>query len=302
MRIAIASGKGGTGKTTIAVNLAVVAARGGRDVTYVDCDVEEPNGHIFLKPDVRLREPVATPVPHVDERKCTHCGECGTICQFKAIVVILDKVITFPELCHGCGGCTLVCPEGAITEVPRETGKIEMGRAVFRGEDGPNGGVGIDFIQGVLDVSEPMAPPVVRKVKDAVPHSGLTVIDAPPGTSCPVVETVRGVDFVLLVTEPTPFGLNDLKIAVDMIRQLDVPMGVVINRSDIGDGKLLQYCEKEHIEILARIPDDRKVAEVYSRGDLAALEIPEFRALMDGLLSEIFSRFPEGEDPQSAAT
>ena len=268
MRIAIASGKGGTGKTTVAVNLACVLADNGQTVQYLDCDVEEPNGHIFLKPEIATSEPVGIPVPVVDEEKCTGCRKCAEVCQYHAIAV-LKKPLVFAELCHGCGGCALVCPERAIREQDRTIGVVETGRAG-----------NVAFVQGRLNVGEPMAPPLIRAVKKKAIADGVAIMDAPPGTSCPVVATVRDADYVLLVTEPTPFGLNDLRLAVEMIRQLGVPHGVVINRADSGDRRVSDFCAAESIPILLEIPDDRRVAEAYSRGHMAVRVLPEWRTML----------------------
>ena len=276
MRITIASGKGGTGKTTIATNLAYVAAGNNRSVAYLDCDVEEPNGHIFLKPAITHRTPVGNLIPRVDEAKCTLCGKCGEICQYSAIVCIGKKVLVYPELCHACGGCWLVCPEDAITEVPREMGVLEAGRA------GP-----IHFVHGLLNVGEAMSPPVIKAVKAAAPEADLVITDAPPGTSCPVIESVRDSDFVVLVTEPTPFGLYDLKLAVEMVRALKLPLGVVINRADLGDRAVDLYCRTEGIKVLAEIPDDRRIAEAYSRGELVCEALPGLAALFAALLRSV---------------
>ena len=278
MRIAVASGKGGTGKTTVAANLAYVAACNGQSVAYLDCDVEEPNGHIFLKPEITHGEPVGTLIPRVDEEKCTLCGKCGQICQYSAIVCVGRKVLVYPELCHACGGCRLVCPEDAIAEVPREMGLLETGRA------GP-----IQFVQGALNVGEAMSPPVIKAVKTAAPETDLIITDAPPGTSCPVIESIRNCDFVLLVTEPTPFGLNDLKLAVEMVRVLELPFGVLINRADVGDRAVHQYCSKERIQVLAEIPDDRRIAEAYSRGEMVCEVLPNYRSLFTQLLKDLTS-------------
>ena len=276
MRIAIASGKGGTGKTTVATNLAWVAARNGRSVAYLDCDVEEPNGHLFLKPEISSSRPIGRLHPAVDEEKCAHCGLCGEICQYSAIVCVGEKVLVYPELCHACGGCVLVCAPGAITEVLRESGKLEIGQA------GP-----VRFVHGVLRIGEAMSTHLIRQVKQAAPETDLVIIDSPPGTSCPVIESVRDADYVLLVTEPTPFGLNDLKLAVEMVRTMKLPMGVVINRAGEGDSPTAGYCRTEGIEVLATIPDDRRVAEAYSRGVLASEARPEIRTSMEQLLARL---------------
>jgi len=276
MKIAIASGKGGTGKTTVATNLAYVASRNGQSVAYLDCDVEEPNGHIFLKPQISESRPIGNLIPEVNESKCIQCGKCGEICQYSAIVCVGEKVLVYPELCHGCGGCALVCPVDAIAETLRELGKLETGQA------GP-----IRFVQGLLNIGEAMSPPLIKEVKAAAPEVDLVIVDVPPGTSCPVIESVKDTDFVLLVTEPTPFGLNDLKLAVEMIRVLKIPFGVVINRADVGDRQTQSYCRSKQIEILAEIPDDRQIAEAYSRGEMACEAIPKYGSVFARLLSDI---------------
>jgi MinD superfamily P-loop ATPase len=254
--ISVASGKGGTGKTTVAVNLALFLAENGlKNTQFLDCDVEEPNAYIFLKPKIQKNQKVSILVPEVDEKKCTFCGKCGEVCAYNAIAVLKDKVLVFPQLCHGCGGCTLFCPEDAISEKEKEIGVLEQGKSGL-----------INFVQGRLNISEPMATPVIREVKKMINPDGITIIDVPPGTSCPVVEAVNRSDFCLLVTEPTPFGLNDLKLAVGVLRKLKIKFGVIINRAGIGDDKVKNYCEDEKIEILAEIPYDRNVAVLYSQG------------------------------------
>ena len=276
MIIAIASGKGGTGKTTVATNLAMSLARRKQTVQLLDCDVEEPNCHLFLRPEIETTETVGLPVPRVDEALCTGCGQCAGICQFSAIVCIKKKVLVFPELCHGCGGCHRVCPEGAITEVDRQIGVVETGRAG-----------GIEFIHGCLRIGEAMSPPLIRAVKNHISGGGTSIIDAPPGTSCPVIEAVRDSEVCLLVTEPTPFGLNDLKLAVGMVRALGIPCGVVINRADVGDRKVVDYCRGQGIEILMEIPDDRRIARGYSRGELIVDVVPEYEQQFQCLLEKI---------------
>jgi MinD superfamily P-loop ATPase len=276
MIISIASGKGGTGKTTIAVNLVLSLEN---DIQYLDCDVEEPNGHIFIKPEFQKPITVGTPIPEVDKSKCTYCGKCGEICQYHAIVVIKNNVLVFPELCHSCAGCWLVCPENAISPIDRELGIIEKGN---------NGR--IEFIHGKLRIGEAMSPPLIRKVKNEIDPAKTVIIDAPPGTSCPVIESVKKSDFVILVTEPTPFGLNDLKLAVEMVHSLKVKLGVVINRSDIGNDEVQKYCKQEQIDVLLEIKNDRKIAEAYSRG-LPLVEIyPEYRTKFQTLYHEIERR------------
>ena len=264
VRIAVASGKGGTGKTTLATNLAVVASRQGRSVAYLDCDVEEPNGHLFLRPTIAERRPVTMPVPQVIKEACQHCGQCGDICQYSAIVCLGPQVLVYPELCHGCGGCALICPNRAIVEIPREIGVVERGQAGL-----------VEFVHGRLNVSEPQSPPVIKAVKAAIADVEWQIIDAPPGTSCPVITTVSDCDFVVLVAEPTPFGLNDLVLAVETMRQLGLPFGVVINRADVGDSRVTDYCDAEGIPVLLEIPDDRRIAQAYSRGELAIEAVPE---------------------------
>jgi len=268
IRIAVASGKGGTGKTTIATNLALALDGIGTHVAYVDCDVEEPNGHIFLKPTIQRTQQVSIPVPVVDLARCTLCGACGEACRYSAILALPKTVLTFPNLCHGCGGCLLACPDDAIREVPRVTGIVEAG---VSGQ--------VVFLHGKLNVGEAMAPPVIRAVLQAAPADCTLVLDAPPGTSCPVIESIKTADVVLLVTEPTPFGLNDLKLAVEMVRQLGLPFGVIVNRVGTGDNAVFDYCRSEHIAVLLEIPNDRTIAHAYSRGEPALTALPHLRPL-----------------------
>jgi MinD superfamily P-loop ATPase len=238
----------------------------GSAVQLLDCDVEEPNAHLFMHPVFDLTETVTTPVPEVDMDKCTLCGKCGDICQFKAIVVVGETVLPFEELCHSCGGCMAVCPEDAITEKGRQLGIIQKGHRN-----------GIEFIHGKLRVGEAMSPPLINKVLSYTDPTRLTIVDAPPGTSCPVIESMKNADFVLLVTEPTPFGLHDLKLAVGAVNILDIPCGLVINRSDLGDEKVKEYADHENLPILMEIPFDRQIAETYSRGELIVEAMPEWK-------------------------
>jgi MinD superfamily P-loop ATPase len=253
MIISIASGKGGTGKTTIAVNLALSLPKGA--VQLIDCDVEEPNSHLFLSPSIHQVTSMGIPVPRIDESKCTYCGKCAKVCEYHAIAVILENVLVFDELCHGCGACSYLCPEKAIFEMEREIGIVQEGSAN-----------GISFANGVLNVGEPMASPLIRKAKEKIQKDRIVILDAPPGTACPVIETVKGSDFCLLVTEPTPFGLNDLELAVGMLEKLGIPRGVVVNKADVGDREVWDYCQSKNIPILMEIPMDRRIAESYSKG------------------------------------
>ncbi|HBI14115.1 MAG TPA: (4Fe-4S)-binding protein [Desulfobulbaceae bacterium] len=263
MIISVASGKGGTGKTTVATNMALAL---GEKVELLDCDVEEPNAHLFLKPQITRTEKVETPIPLIDLEKCTACRKCSDICRFNAIAVVGKKVLVFPELCHSCGGCMVVCPEKAIVETGRELGTISYGHRN-----------GIRFINGRLRVGEAMSPPLIRKVRAAADPERVTIIDAPPGTSCPVIAAMNGADFILMVTEPTPFGLHDLRLAVGAVRVLGIPCGLVVNRSDIGDQKVFAYAESEGLPILMTIPFDRRIAEIYSRGKAIVEEMPEWK-------------------------
>ncbi len=237
--------------------MAVAIARMGKEVAYLDCDVEEPNGRIFLKPEITEQIDVTVPVPRVDLDKCTFGGECSAACEYHAIAVLGKTVEVFASLCHGCGGCSDICPEDAIEEVPRTIGHISRGV-----------GMGVEFLEGRLNVGEALSPPVTKALKKLAITSDVAIIDAPPGTSCPVIEAISGTDFVILVTEPTPFGLNDLKLAVGMVQKIGLPHGVVINRSDIGDNRIEDYCRREQIDILLKIPFDRQVAVAYSRGEM----------------------------------
>jgi len=286
MVISVASGKGGTGKTLVATSLAL-SLKDARKVVFLDCDVEEPNGHVFLKPALTGREAVNILVPKVAEDGCTYCGKCAQVCAYHAIAVLGDHVLTFPQLCHGCGACSYLCPEGAISEEPRETGVVEWGQAN-----------GVGFVHGILNVGEAMAPPVIRKVKEHGESGGVVIRDVPPGTSCPVVEAIKGSDFCLLVTEPTPFGLNDLVLAVDTVRELEIPCGVVLNRAGVGDNKVEEYCRQQNIPILLTIPLDTEIARLYSRGTALVAGMPQWK----GSFRELFDRIKEIVDERGGDT
>jgi len=281
MILAIASGKGGTGKTTVSTNLAKVF---GAPVQLLDCDVEEPNAHLFLPGSLRERESVNTPIPEVDESLCDGCGECGRLCQFHAIVSLGSSPLVFPELCHGCGGCRRVCPKQAIREVERRIGVVET-LALDS----------ITLIRGVLDVGVAMAPPLIRAVKARMRPEIPAILDAPPGTSCPVIATLRGAEYVMLVTEPTPFGLHDLGLAVEVVRELKIPLGVVVNRMGIGDDRVHRFCDRQGIPVLAEIPDDRRIAEAYSAGLLIVDALPEYRATFESLLERVEAGIASGK-------
>ena len=265
MIVSVASGKGGTGKTLVASSLALSLSDDYK-VQLLDCDVEEPNVHIFLRLALDQSQPVYVPIPKVDETKCTYCGKCAEVCVYNAIAVLKEKVLVFPELCHGCGACSYLCPESAITEEGREVGVVERG-----------GSGNLELVQGRLAIGEAMAPPVIREVRKYIDPANIVIIDVSPGTSCPVVEAVKGSDFCLLVTEPTPFGLNDLSLAVEVVRKLGIPCGVVINRVGVGSEEVEQYCHREGIPVLLRIPLDRNIATLYSRGVPLIEGMPRWR-------------------------
>jgi MinD superfamily P-loop ATPase len=286
MIISVASGKGGTGKTLVATNLAWSLKDRGR-VQLLDCDVEEPNDHVFLKPAITRSEIVTIPVPKVDEGKCTYCGKCAEVCAYNAIAVFGEHVLTFTQLCHGFGACSYLCPEKAISEEGREGGIVELGNSD-----------GVEFAHGKLTIGEAMAPPVIRKVKEQAINDGIVIIDVPPGTSCPVVEAVKDSDFCLLVTEPTPFGLNDLVLAVATVRELDIPCGVVLNRAGVGNAETEEYCQKENIPILLTIPLDTEIARLYSKGITLVEDIPPWR----DNFTRLFDRIKEMVSERSGST
>ena len=255
MKIAVLSGKGGTGKTTVSASLAVALDNS----QYIDCDVEEPNGALFLKPNILDTEPVNVLVPEVDEARCDGCGNCAAACRFNAIAVVKGKVLIFPEVCHHCGACVIACPQKAISEVPRQIGVIES--------DGQG-----RFLQGRLNIGEPITIPIIKELKKRVHDVIPVVLDCSPGASCTVVETIEDSDYCLLVTEPTPFGLHDLKIAVKLVRKMGIPFGVVVNKAMDEDQSIQEYCRSENIDVVMEIPYLREIAEHYSNGCAACAD------------------------------
>lgn len=278
MKVVIASGKGGTGKTTVAVSLAWFLVNCGRKVQYIDCDVEEPNGNFFISAHFSERIPAFVMLPVVDQQKCTSCGECSAKCRFNAIVRLPGNTMIFPELCHGCGLCLLVCPAKAISEDEREIGIIESGM----------GWGGISFVHGVLNIGEPRPNPLIRKVKEQGLADHIQIIDAPPGTSCSFVETISDADLVILVTEPTPFGLHDLKISEEVARARGKSIRVVINKDNGTFRPLEKFLEDRRLKITTRLPENRKVAEVYSDGNILLEELPDYREHFSSIAAEVF--------------
>lgn len=282
MKISIASGKGGTGKTLVATSMAVsLASPASGQITIADCDVEEPNAYLFFPERTLLeRKGCHVPVPVIDESKCTHCGKCSDICNYHALAVLPQTVLLFPELCHGCGGCTIICPEKAVSETYRSVGEIFRARSD-----------GLQIIWGELRLGEARTTPLIKAVKNEA-GGEVVIVDCPPGTSCSLVESVRGTDFCLLVTEPTPFGLYDLDIALKVLNKMNIPCGVLVNKSGMGDRKVYGYLEKRNIPLLMEIPLDRKIAELYSRGEIFAEKMPEWKAEFAGLVRRIEEIIP----------
>ncbi|AFV22983.1 cobyrinic acid a,c-diamide synthase [Methanolobus psychrophilus R15] len=264
MRIAIASGKGGTGKTTVSVNLALSL----ENAQLLDCDVEEPNCNLFLDHPLQKVKDVGIRVPAISKDKCTSCGKCAEACRFNALAVLLTGVILFPKLCHGCGACSIACPEGAISEVTQVIGSIEKSASHTHG---------IELYQGVLNIGEPMASPIIHALKGHIDNSRTVIIDSPPGTSCPVISSITGADYCILVTEPTPFGLHDLMLAVDLVKDMQIPYGIIINRHGTGDEGVEDHCSENNIPVLMKIPYDMRIAELYSEGIPFVLRMPRWK-------------------------
>jgi len=277
--LVVASGKGGTGKTTVATNLAVVATAAGHKVHLCDCDVEEPNAHLFVSPEIVHRQDVTVSLPVVNANLCEHCGTCAEICEFNAIAAMPQRTIVFEDLCHACGGCRLVCPCEAITDTAKRVGVLETGTAH-----------GFRFSHGRLDVGQVRVPPVIEAVLDLQQSDEFVIRDAPPGVTCPTVAALRGADYAMLVTEPTPFGLHDLMAAVDLVRAMDLPCGVVVNRDGVGDDRVTRFCADEGIALLPGIPFRLDVAQAVSRGELIVETVPEIRDAFVRLLDAVTAR------------
>lgn len=288
MKIAVASGKGGTGKTTVSTNLAsMMSSR--MPILLADLDVEEPNSGLFVaRKDADLEQTKYRMVPDWDSSVCTHCGMCQDLCNFHAIIAIGEQVMVFPELCHGCYACSGLCPAGALPMRQEPMGVTKVY------EDGP-----LTFVESRLDIGQEQAVPLIAQTKELLqeryPDAPLVIFDSPPGTSCPVIEAVKDVDLVLLVTEPTPFGLNDLILAVETVRQLGKPFAVIINRDGIGTDDVLDYCTGEHIEVIARIPNSREAAGRYSSGNLLFEEFPEIGRQFRDIETYIYEKLGSGE-------
>lgn len=280
MKIAVASGKGGTGKTTVATSLAISLSN-DRDIQFLDCDVEAPNAHLFLKPVLDQQKPAVIRIPKIDQNRCTLCGKCIEVCEFNALVKVGKTIMVFPQLCHGCGSCTWNCPEKAITEVPNPIGVIEWGKRNSK----------MEFAHGVLTLSEPMSTPIIRQLKklEGINRLDIMILDAPPGASCSVVETLRGVDFALLVTEPTPFGLHDLKQMLGIVEEMKIPCGVVVNRDGIGNDEVFDYLSEHQIPVLMRIPFEKEIAEGTAAGKPLIDIHPEFSEKFTDLYQQICS-------------
>lgn len=274
MRIAIASGKGGTGKTTVAVNLALSLG----NTQLFDCDVEEPNCNLFLNCRLEKVRDVEIRVPVISREKCNLCRKCAEACQFNALVALPKGIMLFPKLCHGCGACSLVCQQNAISEQTKPIGIIERSAAHV---------MGTALYQGLLNIGEPMASPIIRSLKEHIDDARTVIIDSPPGTSCPVISSISGADYCVLVTEPTPFGFHDLLLAVELVKELQIPYGVVINRDGIGDGAVEKYCSENNIPLLMKIPYEMKIAELYSKGIPFVLQMPSWKDRFMDMFREI---------------
>ena len=282
MKIAVLSGKGGTGKTTVSTNLASVF----KDAILIDADVEEPNASIFLKPVVTETEKVYVEYPVVDSNRCMLCGKCGDLCKFNAIIPAKNTVLVFKESCHSCGGCQLVCPNDAISYEKREIGEIRKGKTTAN-----------SYMEyGLLNVGELSGVKIIQKLKENTKKSNLVIIDSPPGTSCSTVAAIEDVDYAIIVTEPTPFGVSDMKMVVEMLREMNIPFGVFVNKADLGDNEVYVYCKEEKISTLGNIPFSLEIAELYSKGLIFSKYIPEYKNVFMNLIVEIKEQVEGGKN------
>lgn len=279
MKIAIASGKGGTGKTTLTTNLCAYLAE-EVEVVLIDVDVEEPNSGLFIKGELIHKEEKHKMIPEWEQDKCLQCGLCQDVCNFHALIQMNDQVMIFSELCHGCYACSELCPSEALPMIPQRMGELKHYRSG-----------NLSFVESRLDIGQEQAVPLIAQTKDYIDtqfsDKVVKFFDAPPGTSCPVIEVTKDVDYVILVTEPTPFGLHDLKLSIDTMRELKKNFGVVLNRYGIGNDEVLEYCHSENIPVLARIPNDRSIAELYSRGELVYKKIPAVKAQLRKIWEQV---------------
>lgn len=264
MRIAIASGKGGTGKTTVSVNLAMSLG----NAQLLDCDVEEPNCNLFLDHTLLKAGDVGIQTPVISREKCNSCRKCAEVCRFNALAVLPAGIMLFPKLCHGCGACSLVCPQDAISEATRVIGTIERSASST---------CGIELYQGVLNIGEPMASPIIRALEQYIDDSRTVILDSPPGTSCPVIASITGADYCILVTEPTPFGLHDLLLSIELVKDMQIPYGVIINRHGTGDDCVEDHCHENNIPVLMKIPYERRITELCSEGIPFVLQMPRWK-------------------------
>ncbi|MGM0613072.1 MAG: ATP-binding protein [Bacteroidota bacterium] len=282
MKIAVASGKGGTGKTTVAVNLfSVIQNQEERNYVLADCDVEEPNAHVFLNGEHEWSENVTTPIPSIDKDKCVYCGKCAEICAFNAIMFVkpISHIQVLPDLCKSCGACTWACPYDAINEIPKKLGVLNQYKL-----DKNN------LLEGMLDIGSPFSVPVIKELKKKAEDYELVIYDSPPGTSCPVMETIHDVDFVVVVAEPTPFGVADLKLMIETLKQMDKQAGVVINRSTSDNHLIYEYLEQENLPVMMEIPFERQLAEQYSNGLLFAEQSDIYREKFENLFDSIHQK------------
>lgn len=281
MKISIASGKGGTGKTTVACGLASVIP----DSVYVDCDVEEPNGYLLLKPEIISEETTFKLVPVINYDRCDFCNKCSEVCEFNALLNLKTEIYLLDELCHSCGACSYFCPQQAITEVKKETGELRTGKTKSD----------VLFFDAFLRIGEASAATLIKQVKNSYKGDRTVIIDSPPGTSCSMFESVKDSDYCVLVTESTPFGFNDLKLAINVLRQINISFGIVINKYDENFNKLDEYIHDNKLNLLLKIPFSMAIAESYSKGELPSETIKDYRQMMIGLFNKVIIEITETE-------